>query len=161
MQAGQIFSLIVLVAFIFGLFYLRSYVLKKASGQNWGRLGTRNIVILERFAIAKDKMFCLAEVGGKVYFVVFTNQSATLIDTIKAAEFYESAAVPIDKNSADSGFFKGNPLTTGDTLYARMTRGLARFIAKKTGREATFEEQLARAIDADKANNADKPEEKP
>ena len=164
MPAGQIFSLIMVVAFIFGAFYLRAYILKRASGQNWGRLGTRNIVILERFAIAKDKVFCLAEVAGKVYFVIFTDHNVTLIDSYDAAAFSEAAAVRLDKDSDGAGAVPVNlvKIPTGNSVYARMTRSLARFIAAKTGREADFEAQLAAAIK--KSEGADKspnePEEK-
>jgi len=60
--------------------------------------------------------------------------------------------------SDNPGMFSGPGMPTGDSLYARMTRRLARFIAKKTGRTSAFEEQLAAAIKTDQANN---PEEKP
>ena len=148
MPAGQIFSLILVVAFIFGAFYLRAYILKRASGQNWGRLGTKNIIILERFAIAKDKIFCLTEVAGKVYFVIFTDHNVTLIDSYDAAAFSEAAAVSLDKNTDDASTKPGTlvKIPTGNSFYARMTRSLARFIAAKTGREADFEAQLAAAI---------------
>ena len=148
MPPGQIFSLILVVAFIFGAFYLRAYILKRASGQNWGRLGTRNIIILERFAIAKDKVFCLAEVAGKVYFVIFTDHNVTLIDSYDAAAFSEAAAVSLNKNSSETSAQSVSlvKIPTGNSWYARMTRSLARFIAVKTGREADFEAQLAAAI---------------
>jgi flagellar biogenesis protein FliO len=148
MPPGSIISLILIVVFIFGLFYLRAYILKKASGQSWGRLGTKNIVVLERFAIAKDKTFCLTEVGGKVYFVIFTNNTVTLIDSYDAAAFTEAAAVQFDKYNSAAGSTPGTILKipTGNSPYARATRSLARFIAAKTGRSASFEEQLAAAI---------------
>ena len=158
MPAGQIISLIVIVIFIFGLFYLRAYILKRASGQNWGRLGTKNIIILERFAIAKDKTFCLTEVGGKVYFVIFTNNTVTLVDSYDAAVFSQVAENQREKyniQSTNTGTLMKIP--TGNSLYARMTRSLARFIAAKTGREDDFEAQLAAAIkDSEKT---DEPEE--
>jgi len=160
MPAGQIFSLILVVAFIFGAFYLRAYILKKASGQSWGRLGTKNIIILERFAIAKDKIFCLAEVAGKVYFVIFTDHNVTLVDSYDAAAFSEAAAASLDKDtsSVNSGQINPVKIPAGNSLYARMTRSLARFIAAKTGREADFEAQLAVAIE--KSEKADEPEDK-
>ena len=167
MPAGQIISLIVIVVFIFGLFYLRAFILKKAGGQNWGRLGTKNIIILERFAIAKDKTFCLTEVGGRVYFVIFTNNTVTVVDSYDAAAFSEAAAVQLDKYNNKAGTLNTGTLRaipTGNSLYARMTRSLARFIAARTGRSKSFEEQLASAVAADlsaekSANKLSKPED--
>ena len=151
MPPGQVFSLIGIVVFIFGLFYLRSVILKKASGQNWGRLGTKNIIVLEQFAIAKDKIFCLTEVAGKVYYIIFASNTVTVIDSYDAAVFSEAAAQQFDKynNSGYRGGAKGATLVkipTGNSLYARTTRSLARFMAARMGREKEFEEQLADAI---------------
>ena len=150
MPPGQIFSLIVVVLFIFGLFYLRAYILKKASGRSWGRLGTKNIIILEQFAIARDKTFCLVEVAGKVYLVALTNHTATLLDTYDAADIEEAAAMRLDKNNTEtSNRWEGIP--TGNSPYARMTRRLARFFAARMGKSDEFKKQLAKAIEEDKA----------
>ena len=169
MPAGTIFSLIMVVVFIFGLFYLRAYILKKASGRNWGRLGTKNIIIHERFAIDRDKTFCLAEVSGKIYFIVFAGNSVTLLDSYDAAAFSEAAAVPLDRDTVNSNPGTLVKIPVGNSFYARTTRSLARFIAARAGREEEFEKQLAAAIAADsnkteagdkKKVKSDEPEEK-
>ncbi|MDR1588971.1 MAG: flagellar biosynthetic protein FliO [Oscillospiraceae bacterium] len=53
----------------------------------------RDIKILDRFSLSKDKAFYLARVKGKVYFIVVTNQSAALLDTFDGSEF-ESGESP-------------------------------------------------------------------
>ncbi|MDR2356611.1 MAG: flagellar biosynthetic protein FliO [Oscillospiraceae bacterium] len=47
----------------------------------------REIKLLDRFALSKDKAFYLARVKGKVYFIAMTNQSAELLDTFDGSEF--------------------------------------------------------------------------
>ena len=149
MSGGQIFSLIMVVAFIFGAFYLRSYILKRVTGQNWSsRFGNRNIVVLESFAIARDKSFNLIKVKDKIYFVAVTNESATLIDTLDATAFLEAED---DDASEQPGSEKSKinkrmaNLMTSDSVYARMTRGLAGFFTKKMGKSDDFAEALKQA----------------
>jgi flagellar biogenesis protein FliO len=148
MPAGQMISLIIVVAFIFFAFWLRSFILKRVSGQSRGRFG-RNVSVLENFAIARDKSFCLIEVAGKVYLVAFTSHTVTLLDTLDAAEFSESAAQFQDKNINSRGFSgpMSSKMPTGNSLYARMTRSLARFLAHRMGREDEFEAQFKARFD--------------
>jgi flagellar biogenesis protein FliO len=47
----------------------------------------REIKLLDRFALSKDKAFYLVSVKGKVYFIAMANQSAALIDTFDGSEF--------------------------------------------------------------------------
>ena len=77
---------------VFGAYYVTYYVGLKASGRERSRQRNRNINMLDRFAISKDKSFCLIEIAGKIYVIGVTNQSMTLIDTLDAVEFAEAAA---------------------------------------------------------------------
>jgi len=127
MPPGQVIVFFVgLIAIIFAAYYVTYYIGLKASGQSRGRLRNKNINIVDRFSISKDKSFCLVEIGGKVYVIGITNQSMTLIDTLDAAAFSEAAAEQRDKplwQAAPGGRFTGP-----------MTRKLAGFMAKKMGR---------------------------
>ena len=127
MPTGQVIVFFVgLIAIIFAAYYVTYYIGLKASGQSRGRLRNKNINIVDRFSISKDKSFCLVEIGGKVYVIGITNQSMTLIDTLDAAAFSEAAAEQRDKplwQMAPGGRFTGP-----------MTRKLAGFMAKKMGR---------------------------
>ena len=140
MQAGQVVSLVIVVAFIFGAFYLRHYILRRMSGH--GSVGARNknIAIVDRFAISRDKSFVLVEIAGKVYVVAMTNQSATLLDTLDAAAFSEAAAASRERNTpAKNVVIAKGP--KGNSLYARMTRSLTRFLAARMGKTIVFEDE--------------------
>jgi len=127
MPPGQVIVFFVgLIAIIFAAYYVTYYIGLKASGQSRGRLRNKNINIVDRFSISKDKSFCLVEISGKVYVIGITNQSMTLIDTLDAAAFSEAAAEQRDKplwQAAPGGRFTGP-----------MTRKLAGFMAKRMGR---------------------------
>ena len=90
------FSLAGIVIVIIGAYYLTYYLGAKTSGQSRVRIRNRNIALLDRFSISKDKSFCLIEIAGKVYIVGVTNQSMTLLDTIDAEEY----ALTVEKNNA-------------------------------------------------------------
>ena len=137
MQAGQVVSLIIVVAFIFGAFYVRHYILRKMSGHGSIRAKNKNIAVLDSFAISRDKSFVLVEVAGKVYVVAMTNQSATLLDTLDSAVLAQAAAESRDASTPEKRVAKW---PKGNSLYARMTRSLARFIAARMGRTLVFEE---------------------
>ena len=126
MPPGQVIVFFVgLIAIIAAAYYVTYYVGLKASGRSRGKLRNKNINMIDRFAISRDKSFCLIEIAGKVYVVGITNQSMTLLDTLDAAAFSEAAAEHHDAprwNTAPGGRYTG-----------RMTRKLAEFIAKKTG----------------------------
>lgn len=92
------------VIIVFGAYYVTYYIGAKASGQNRTRLRNRSISLLDRFAISKDKSFCVIEIAGKVYIVGVTNQSMTLLDTLDSAQYAESAA-----ERADTGARRASP----------------------------------------------------
>ncbi|MDR1299445.1 MAG: flagellar biosynthetic protein FliO [Oscillospiraceae bacterium] len=52
---------------------------------------TREIKIIDRFALSKDKALYLAQVKGNVYFIAMTHQSAALLDKFDGGEFADSA----------------------------------------------------------------------
>jgi flagellar biogenesis protein FliO len=72
---------VVIIAAYISTAYLSARTQKMRSG--------KNIWIRERFALSKDKSFCLLEVQGKVYLIAVTNQAVSLIDTYDAALFSE------------------------------------------------------------------------
>jgi len=138
LSPGQVIGTFVgLIAIIVAAYYVTYYIGLKASGQSRGRLRNKNINIIDRFSISKDKSFCLVEINGKVYVVGITNQSMTLLDTLDAAAFSEAAAEHNDKllwQAAPGGRFTGP-----------MTRKLAGFMAKKMGRPLAEREDKYRA----------------
>ena len=136
MQPLQVTLFIVgTVIIIVAAYYVTYFIGVKSSGASRGR--NRNINLLDRFSISKDKSFCLVEIAGKVYVVAVTNQSMTLLDTLDAATFAGTAAerggaspwqVPGGR-SAQGG--RGAP---GGKYTARMTNRLASFIAARMGK---------------------------
>jgi len=114
------------VLIIVAAYYTTWYIGAKASGKSRNKLRNRYINIIDRFAISKDKSFCLVEIAGKVYIIGMTNQSMTVIDTMDAAAVKKAAA-----ERHDTGIW---PAASGGGFKSRATRGLAEFIAKKTGR---------------------------
>ena len=128
MPTSQVlFSLIGIVVIIIGCYYATAYIAKKASGQSRGRNrgANRRIDLLERFAISKDKSFCIVEMAGKIYFIGVTNQSMVLLDTLDAWEFAGSEAERNDTaswNTAQSGPYSG-----------KLVNRLASFMVRRTG----------------------------
>jgi len=92
-------SLAGVVVIIIAAYYATYYIGVKASGQSRSRIRNRNINLIDRFAISRDKGFYLVEIAGKVYVIGVTNQSMTLIDTLDAAAFSEAAAERRDMGS--------------------------------------------------------------
>ena len=138
-------SLVGIVIIIIGAYYATYYIGKKASGQsrirNIGR--NRHINLLERFAISKDKSFCIVEIAGKIYLVGVTSQSMTLLDTLSAEEFAELAAEGDDMallNTMPGGLYGSKPVAK-----------LASFIARRMGRTTGKE----RSMDAERETFAD------
>lgn len=94
MQPFQVTIFIIgTIVIVFGAYYVTYYIGLKASGQRKGRVRNRNINLLDRFSISKDKSFCVVEIAGKVYVIGVTNQSMTLLDTFDAAEYAGNTAV--------------------------------------------------------------------
>ena len=156
MPPGQVIVFFAgLIAIIFAAYYVTYYIGLKASGRSRGRLRNKNINIVDRFSISKDKSFCLVEIAGKVYVIGITNQTMTLIDTLDAAAFSEAAAEQHDKPLWQAGF---NSRITGP-----MTKKLAAFLAKKSGRPLEEKEDFKRAAFSEsmeaarRKNNAGRP----
>ena len=104
-------SLAGIIIVIVGAYYATYYVGTKSSGQNKPRIRNRNINMLDRFAISKDKSFYIMEIAGKVYIVGITNQNMTLLDTLDADEYaeavekYDSATWPAASAAQPGGGF--------------------------------------------------------
>jgi len=114
------------IVILFGAYYVTYFIGMKASGQKFSGLRNRNISLLDRYAIARDKSFCVVEIAGKVYFIGVTNHSMTLLDTIDSAEFEKLTEANRDNtpwNKTPVGQY-GN----------KLTQKLVAFIAEKTGR---------------------------
>ena len=142
MPPGQVIVTFVgMIAIIVAAYYVTYYIGKKASGQSHSRLRNKNINIVDRFSISKDKSFCLVEINGKVYLIGITNQSMTLIDTLDAAAFSEAAAEHNDKAQWYSA--------PGGRITGPLTRKLAGFISKRMGRPPLQSEDTQRAPYAD------------
>jgi len=123
-------SLIGIIIIIAGAYYATYYIGTKASGQSRGRIrgGNRRINMLDRFAIAKDKSFCVIEIAGKVYIVGVTNQSMTLLDKLDAEEFAEYMA------KTGSGYKETWSATPGGPFSGKLVNRLASFMAQRMGR---------------------------
>ena len=113
------------IVIVIGAYYVTYFIGRRASGRSRGRLRNRNINVVDRFAISKDKSFCLVEIAGKVYVVGITNQSMTLIDTLDAATFTEAEAAASAERQ-DSAVW---PVIPGGRLVNR----LSYFLAGKMG----------------------------
>jgi len=129
MPPGQVIGFIIgTVIILFGAYYVTYYVGMKASGQTRAGLRNRNIKFIDRYAIARDKQFCIIEIAGKVYIVGATNHTMTLLDTYDAAEFEKLT----ESDSND------NPLPWNMTPVGQygnfLTRKVVAFIAEKTGK---------------------------
>jgi len=98
----------------------------KATGQTRAGLRNRNISLLDRYAISRDKSFCIVEIAGKVYIVGVTNNAMTLLDTLDAAAFAkltEDNNEPVPWNMTPVGQY-GN----------KLTKKFVAFIASRTGK---------------------------
>ena len=132
MPLGQIIVFIIgTIAIIFGAYYVTYFIGTKATGQSRGRLRNRNIHLIDRFSVSRDKSFCLVEISGKVYVIGITNHAMTLLDILDAAEFTDSA-----KNYPPAPQWTAQ----GGRLANRLTKRLAVFIAKNMGRTLEIEE---------------------
>jgi len=138
MPTGQVIVFFVgLIAIIFAAYYVTYYIGLKASGQSKGRLRNKNINVIDRFSISKDKSFCIVEIAGKVYVIGITNQSMTLIDTLDAAAFSVEAAA----EQRDMPMWQAAP---GGRITGPMTKKLAGFLAKKIKRPLADKEDTKR-----------------
>jgi len=127
------FSLAGVVIVIFGCYYVTYYVGLKASGQGRkkSRIKGRNISLLDRFSISKDKSFCIVEIAGRIYIIGVTNNSMTVIDTLDPDEYAQHSAQRSDAPSWH--------IAPGGQFGGKLTSKLASFIAGKIGKARTPE----------------------
>jgi len=82
--------------------------------------------MLDRYAISRDKQFCIVEIAGKIYIIGISNHTMTLLDTLDAevfAELTENDDEPVPWNMTPVGQY-GN----------KLTQKLVAFVAEKTGK---------------------------
>ena len=128
-------SLIGIVIIIAAAYFVTYYIGLKASGQNRGGIRSRgrgrgrgrSINLLERFAISRDKSFCIVEIAGKIYFIGVTNQSMTLLDTLDSAEYMG--------NGSESNAVGAQNIVPGGPFSGKYVNKLASFMARKMGKE--------------------------
>jgi len=99
----------------------------KASGQTRAGFKNRNINLIDRYAIARDKQFCILEIAGKVYIVGITNHTMTLLDTLDAAAFAK-----LTENIDESTQWNMTPV---GQYGNKLTQKVVAFIAEKTGKK--------------------------
>ena len=132
------------IVVLFAAYYVTYFVGMKASGQTRTGLRNRNINILDRYAIARDKQFCVIEIAGKVYFIGVTNHTMTLLDTFDAAAFAK-----LTEGNRDNTPWNMTPV---GQYGNKLTRKIVEFIAVKTGRipqeseEKTGESDFAESL---------------
>ena len=140
--------LVGLVVVLFGAYYATHFIGMKASGQTRASLRNRNIVVLDRYSISRDKCFCVVEIAGKVYIVGVAANAMTLLDTHDAKDFAELTA------SSDAGA----QLPWGDTPVGRygnkLTKKVVAFVASRTGKEKKGD--IPKADFADSLKEAEK-----
>jgi len=153
MPPEQVFIFIIgTIIVLFGAYYVTYYVGMKASGQTRAGLRNRNIKMLDRYAISRDKQFCIIEVAGKIYIIGISNHTMTLLDTLDAAvfaELTENDEEPVPWNMTPVGQY-GN----------KLTQKLVAFVAEKTGKtkKANFSENLK---EAEQKSSEEQPKEQP
>ena len=137
-----ILSLIGIIIVIIAAYYATYYIGLKASGQNRGknRGRNKNIIVRERFAISKDKSFCIVEIAGKIYVVGVTNQSMALLDTYDAAEFAKNEA-----ENTDAAVWGAPP---GGPFSGKYVNKLSSFMARRMGKS------LGTGVSADMRNGS-------
>ena len=139
------FSLVGIVVIIIAAYYATWFISVKASGRSGGKRKNKNISLIDRFAISKDKSFCLVEVAGKVYVIGITNQSMTLIDTLDPEAITET-----DAQQRDTASWQ----IAGGSFTSRMTKRIAVFLAQKMGRQPKISDEGGGATFADSIKKA-------
>jgi len=129
MPPQQVFMFIIgTIVILFGAYYVTYYVGMKASGQTRAGMKNRNIRLIDRYAISRDKQFCIIEIAGKVYIVAAANNAMTLLDTIDAAEF---ARLAEDTTGGNTTPWNMTPVGQYGNF---LTRKVVAFVAEKTGK---------------------------
>ena len=131
------------IVILFGAYFVTYYVGMKASGKTRAGLRNRNINMLDRYAIARDKQFCIIEVAGKVYIVGITNHTMLLLDTLDAKEFEK-----LTEDNTDTMATPWN-LTPVGQYGNKLTRKVVAFIAEKTGRAGKTQQESNVSGEAD------------
>ncbi|MCL2663817.1 MAG: flagellar biosynthetic protein FliO [Oscillospiraceae bacterium] len=135
------------IVILFGAYYVTYYIGMKASGQTRTGMKNRNINLLDRYAIARDKQFCIIEIADKVYVVGITNHTMTLLDTLDAAAFAELTESKEEKTTPWG-------MTPVGQYGNKLTRKVVEFIAEKTGKKQQYENNAG--TPADKRTDAPK-----
>jgi len=129
MQTEQVITFIIgTIVVLFGAYFVTYYVGMKASGQTRAGFRNKNIRLLDRYAISRDKQFCVIEIAGKVYIIGATNQTMTLLDTFDAAVFAKMA-----EESRDGDVVPWNETPVG-RYGNKLTKMVVAFFANITGR---------------------------
>jgi len=147
-----ILSIIGIVIIMFACYYVTYYVGMKASGQSRTGVRNKNIVMLDRYAIARDKQFCIVSIAGKVYIVGVTNHTMTLLDTLDAESFAEQTDKDVDETPWN--------MTPVGQYGNRLTRRLVAFVAEKTGKTRQNKEKNVYSAKPDFADNLKEAEDK-
>jgi len=128
MPPTQVITFIIGTAVILiGAYYVTYFIGIKASGQRRTNIRNRHINLLDRFAISRDKAFCIVEIAGKVYVVGVTNNEMTLLDTLDAAAF---AKLTQDV----AGDIPAWNMTPVGQYGGKLTKKLMTFISEKTSK---------------------------
>jgi len=147
-----IISLIGIVVIIFGCYYVTYYVGMKASGQTRVGLKNRNIKMKDRYAISRDKQFCILEVAGKVYIVAMTNNAVTLLDTVPADEYEKLTQIDDEDIPWE--------MTPVGQYGNKLTKKVVAFVAELTGKKQKKAETTDNPYKADFSENIKNAEEK-
>jgi len=127
MEPEQVIVFIIgTIVVLFGAYYVTYFVGMKASGQTRAGLRNRNITLRDRYAISRDKSFCVVEIAGKVYIVGITNHTMTLLDTLDAAAFAK-----LTEDNRETTPWNMTPV---GRYGNKLTQKLVAFVAEKTGR---------------------------
>ena len=126
------------IVILFAAYYVTYYVGMKATGKTRGSFRNRNINLLDRYAIARDKQFCVVEIAGKVYIVGVTNHTMTLLDTLDAAAFAELTKSNENTTTPWS-------MTPVGQYGNKLTRKVVDFIAVKTGKKQQYDSNAGTA----------------
>ncbi|MDR2664743.1 MAG: flagellar biosynthetic protein FliO [Oscillospiraceae bacterium] len=91
---------------------------------------SREIKIVDRFALSKDKALYLAQVRGRVYFIAMTHQSAALLDKFDSGEFADGTPARMSFREA---------LASSAAQGAGAPRWIARILAGRAAKGAGAE----------------------
>ena len=146
-----VLSFAVIILVIFAAYYGTYLFGMKSQGLSRGR--NRNINLVDRFSISKDKSFCIIEIAGQIYIVGVTNQSMTLLDKLDSAA---AAALAAERGGADfRAGRQGGAAGYDNTLVSY----IASMIKRKTAR-GSFKSAMSKAADRDADRDVEKAAEK-